>query len=366
MKATPAGEHVSEALRHLRSGVTLCCWLIGLSFIVQMSTWVLISTTDLRHSTLRLSDSEMPAVVVDAPGRRNNEPVVKQGTASAAHAPVQPMQGDQSSTPEQGMTAGSQPDPNVILSRFDRWFAYVHQLAFVVGACAVVVLFVQATVSIGIGAASHLAGVGRLVSCQSWSIILVALSIPWGSFVADMAYPGMFSSYADMISDTERLAATADGAPASLQTIMHFGRFLLLPAVGIGVAWIATCAFHSGAAGGITKRKRSQLDLILEEEQDPDHKPAGASSNLVSGGRASGAFKQHVGDDGPDSGGTTGVGLLKPGSFKALKEESSKPQGASLTASDRTPQRPAKQETQAEELEAAGVSGAASSPRRPI
>lgn len=371
VKTLPPNEHVSEALRHLRTGVVMCCWLISLAFLTQIMTWALVNATDLRHTTLRLPDSELPAVVVDSSGRRS-VPVVKQGAAVRTHTQVQPGQGAQQDEIGQANASSSQPDPNVVLSPYDRWFAYTHQLAYALGLCAVFVLFIHATMGIGVSAASGLSGVGRLVACQSWAIILVILAVPWSSVLSDMAYPGIFSTYAVMIGETDRLAATPDHHPALTATIMYFGRYLLLPAAGIGVAWIAACSFHAGAVGGIARRRRSHLDLILDEESDGLHQPAHASSNLVSGGRASGAFRQHVGPERVDSAprrSSTGIGLLKPGSLGmsgSRAEESSKPSRStpSITAEDEEPVLMPDRESSTDETEPVAASGTV--PRRPI
>lgn len=239
--------HTSDALRRLRTGVTLAAWAIIIALALQMLTWALVNFTGLRHG-------QMPVIMPD--------------------------------------TAAGAPAPPASLSTYDAWFQKQHHFAIGVGYVGLAVLLMQMSLAIVVAAASKSTGAGRITIAQSWTVLLCVLAVPWHLLVDHFPYRGLFTSYDLLCAQVEAYLSGGAGAPGPVVFYAQYFFLPLLSLIGTLYVWMQ---FRSGAAAEILPWGLNPEDIALERET------AGRKAGSLHGsGRTGGALHQLVG--GPASG----------------------------------------------------------------
>jgi hypothetical protein len=275
--------------------VTALSWVVGVALIIQMLTWAFANFTSLRYEQLSGSEVAESAVVVTP---KSDRPTVKPRTLSLRSKlngdtdAAQPESGEPTVEQPPNETADAGPvhaaDVNRATSRYDTWFRVQHQVALAAGIAGVVALSVQLLLGIVLASNGSIAGIRKIVSAQAWSMVLVALCVPWQRIAPEMTFTGLFSTYSDMTTSSEWYLA---GDPLAAPGILFYGRFLLLPAAALGVTILIGLRFAAGADTGIVPAGPTPEELAIEAEAS--NRKAGS---LVPGsGRVGGALLSTMG-----------------------------------------------------------------------
>lgn len=264
---------VSVALGRLRFGVLLCCWLVALAIIAQMTIWALASFTELRWT--QITTQEEPPLIVKAEETQSQRIRSALDVADHEHSGRVPV------------------NLNRVLTKYDRMFATVASLSGGFGTLAVLALVPLVALGVLLGASSATSGVDKTVSAFGWSLVVALLAMPVGEFVNLPWLDGGFWSYSHL---TEQL----DGAVETGRIVL-FAQYLLLPFVCLlGIA-IAGLRFSAGVELGLMRKEMLRLDPALEREA-ANIKPASLHA-----GRTAAAMRQAVG-----SGSQAGSGQPAP------------------------------------------------------
>ncbi len=265
-------QHTSDALRSLRFGATVACWLIGLAFITQTITWAFTNYTEIRYRELTPSESvQKPTIVsgLEKDRQRHRQNTIRREAVEAAPETAAP-ESNPASEPEafvHGATMASPvsfspEDINRVYGPYDVWMSRVHQGAVVAGLAGLAVLLVQMTLAVVVGAMTGAAGIASIIRSHTWAMILCALAVPWGLFVSGSPYPGILTGYYTMISASETFMA---GAADALSPGAFYGHFLLLPLAGAAALAIIAGHFRTGVNREILEGP-SEFELAIEAE----------------------------------------------------------------------------------------------------
>lgn len=256
---------VSIALGRLRFGVLLCCWLVVLAIVAQMTVWALASFTDLRWT--QITAHEEPPLIVKAEEAHQQQ--IRSALEVSADGPPhrEPV------------------NLNRVLTKHDRIFAAVASLSGGFGTLAVLALLPLVALGVILAASSATSGVDKTVSAFGWSLVVALLAMPIGGFINLPWLDGGFWSYANL---TERI----DGGIAAGRAVF-FAQYLLLPAVClVGIA-VAGMRFSAGVELGLIRKEMLRLDPALEREA------ANVKPGSLHAGRTAAAMKQAVGASQP-------------------------------------------------------------------
>ncbi|MFG0330905.1 MAG: hypothetical protein ACF8PN_13535 [Phycisphaerales bacterium] len=265
----------SDALGHLRFGVSAACWVVGLALVVQILAWAFVNFTDVRQSNVAESTPTPPTVVSGdrvrtAARPRTESPATndESSEASAASGDAEPI------------------DPNIAVTKADVWLRVASQIAHGAGLAGLAWLVLLLFNGGSIAVAARAPGVARVVHATTWAAAILCLALPWQAWIPEIPYPGLFTSYANMVAESEAyLAGGETAAPA----VLFYGRFLLLP----GVATIATIliglGYRAGVEGAVLSKGPSEFEIQIEEEAS--NRDAGS---LVGGGRNASALRTTV------------------------------------------------------------------------
>jgi hypothetical protein len=262
--------HFAMALKEIRTATTAACWLIGLALMVQVVAWSLAAFTEIRYTELRVD----PAVSADdAPTVLTADDLkVKQIHSIGTDA-------------EAAETA----DVNLQLSQRDRWLGSLTNFMAAFGTMGAIALLPLIGLGVVLAAGSATDGVEKTSGAFVWTVVLLALSLPWASMFEQVPLRGLFSNYATICEhvDAFRTASNApEGAPLA-ETLRFYGQLGLLPiAALLGVTAIGL-RFRAGVEAGLMPREDLRLDPELEREISKIK-----SSSLVGGGgRSAGALR---------------------------------------------------------------------------
>jgi hypothetical protein len=204
--------------------------VLALALLAQVLVWSIVHFTDVRESRL-------------GPGTGTSAPVVVASTVEDA-ASV----GD-------GAT-----DANTVLSaggvRLQRTAALV-QTVGVVSCLILVALMLQGVVIAG---GSSVPGVEMAVTACTWTLVVVALALPLGGVLPEVAYPGVFVSYETLVMSSMGVRGGGSGM------LVFYGHHMVLPLLMIAGLGAAVIRFRVGVEHGVIVTNMSQLDEKVEHE----------------------------------------------------------------------------------------------------
>jgi len=274
--------NISDALRGLRGGIAIAAVMISLALMLQVSTWVCVTFTEFRWTRIATSEASGAPVIVNEPVQEN-----------PFGWPQEQAELKHESKPSRrtGTTPGSLADdagvdPNVIASRFDVWFKVMHELGFFLGLAGTILLCVELFLAVCVASVSDAPGIGRVSQAQVLSMVLLAAAFPWFLVAPDGPFPGAFTRYAVLSSDSQSYLA---GAPEAMSSGMYYARYVLIPlAMFIALARI-TWNFTIGSMTTIIAGP-TQFELAIEEEAS-----GRKAGSVFQSGRASNAMRAAVG-----------------------------------------------------------------------
>jgi hypothetical protein len=240
--------YVSQALSRLRRGVTVCCWVAGLSLVAQLLVWGTATFMDVRHKALE--DAAPPGQIVSAEASqshaKSNGPLVVNATEKAAEA------------------AESAPiDLNRIRTSNDRVMEVISATAMSAGTLAIILVLPLLALGVLLGAGSATPGIDHSVSAFMWSLLVAVLVLPLGHVVGLPWNEGALASYSYMTGEVDRVMTEGS---ESWGNASFYCRFALLPlACVVGVTMIGL-RFGAGVHAGIMPKEDMRLDPVLEKE----------------------------------------------------------------------------------------------------
>jgi hypothetical protein len=290
MKGKP---HVSEALAHLRHGVTLCALLVCLAAVAQFMVFGFVHFTTVRWREVVPTVEEQPLSIVarDTPEpaiRREPREVASLNPAAPKGEPalkVEPApRVEPAPTAAQTEPARAEHEPSLELTAADPILRRVSELAATIGSAATVALCLLVMLGVAVAAGGAIPGVQKAVSAASWAILLAMVCLPWRDFAPRVPFQGVFGPYSELVA-----ASAAVDHGGSLARLM--GNFLLLPMAAMFVSLLILARFRAGVADGVIVTSVSELDEVLDREM------AHISRRGVglSGTRAVGALNQALG-----------------------------------------------------------------------
>ena len=276
-----AKPHVSDAIRQLRSWVTIACTVLALCCAVQMLVYAFAAYTDARWDdvhTPRPADKTLRVV-----GATNNE---------SAGAPT-PSSNEPTGGVRTNMAESSKPAPLMrVKSIDDARMKRSSDFACAVGVIASVTLAMLTMLGVAVAGGGSVPGVERATTACVWSIVLGLLCLPWQRIMPGLGMPGIFGAYADMTGAIESKmlgGASAGGIALAMQWV---GAPLVAMFAALGVAmW-----FRAGVERGIIITSPSELDRAVEREVGMIQKRGVASSTP----KAVGALNQAFGSGGTE------------------------------------------------------------------
>ncbi|MGI9015162.1 MAG: hypothetical protein ACR2GY_13075 [Phycisphaerales bacterium] len=267
---TAVNHHFAVALKELQTGVTICCWVIGLALLIQTVGWSLISFTDIRyanHEAIALPASGDTAVVTAEELRRQNL-----ATPHAVDSEI--------------VTA----DVNRQFAPADHVLRILTSLAAAVGTMAALALLPLLALAVVLGAGAATPGVDRAAGAFVWAVVLIIVTLPWGRLFEGVPFDGLFANYASMAADVELWqsgVATTGVERATSGGLLFIGRYCVLPLACVAGIAAVGLRFRAGIAAGLIPKADYRLDPELEKEV-ADLK---ATSLIGGGGRMAGALK---------------------------------------------------------------------------
>lgn len=271
--------HVSAALSHLRLSVTALSATLGACIVLQVLVWAFVHYTDARWTESAAVEAKPPTAVVVRP---TNEPVQKVVSPLAARTPTPPP-------PPSSPKAERDPaEVNRVLSRNDRWFAIITELAQTVGVVCAVTLALMMMMGVVVAGGAAVPGVERAVTATTWSIVIALLCLPMHDILPSLPYKGIFNSYGAMTHTNELIAA---GDPTAPSGFMFFCQHLVIPLAAVAGLALIVIRFHSGVEEGVIVTSVSELDEKLEREI------SSIKLGAVAAPRAIGALNRAIGDE---------------------------------------------------------------------
>lgn len=281
MKPRAVNIHFAAALKQMRTGVTVCCWLIGLALATQLVAWSFVTFTESRWETFEAkTDANHPAVVTPEQIRR---------------------QSLQSAAPD---------DPDVVRvevnhqrSKFDHSLQAVANVSAAAGTMAALALLPFLALGVVLAAGSATTGVERASGAFVWAVVIVMLVLPWSKVFDAVPFAGLFPNYATMAGEVDfsKYGKTAPGSIHSPTStgVLFYGRYLVLPlACAAGIAAVGL-RFRAGVEAGLLPKEDLRLDPTLEKEISTIK-----SGSLVGGGgRMAGALQSMLHPGEPEDAG---------------------------------------------------------------
>ena len=306
---------IGQALGRLRVAVNGCCWIIGISLLVQLVVWSLLSYTELRWETVEPVNTDVPLVVnseevrkpetrtapppptiVNAPTVPNvptsSVPGVPAPAAASASAPAPapgvttPAIASVATSAIPGAPAAAQTalpvaqEPLRVLSRHDRLMRGVTMFTAGLGTLAVVAMIPLLAVGVMLGAGSATPGVDKTVSAFCWAVLLALLILPVGGSLGLALSGGVYSNYSEI-----SLAADASrNGSADHVALVYYGRYLVIPIMCIIGVTLVGLRFSAGVELGLVPWDDVDYDPTVEGEA------SGVKPSSLMGGRAGGAL----------------------------------------------------------------------------
>lgn len=191
-------------------------------------------------------------------------------------------------------------DVNLVTTGVDTQLQILHQIATALAYIGFGLLLIEAGLGVVIASGLRVEGVGRIVSAQLWSVLVLALAMPWDHFISGIAVSGVLPSYSAMIALAEPYQRHDPGA---ISAVLFYGRFLAMPAATIGIVVIIGGKFWTGSSSAITSDRPTASEVAVEQEASGRR-----AGSVMYGGRASGALRFAIPQDERNTGGIS----LKP------------------------------------------------------
>src|SRR5262245_14597865 len=258
--------YVSLSLARLRRGVTICCWIVGLSLVTQILVWGMATFMDVRYGVL---PDRSPSPLIVAPGEA---------------APSGSMGGAISSAANNGQLADptAPVDPNRVPTKNDVMMAKATKFAYGAGMLGLIVLLPMLFLGSVLAASACTPGVEKTVSAFLWSLAVALMVLPLGHLLGLPWTEGALVSYGHMTQQVD-LQITDDAN--SWGTPTFYCRFALLPLTCVVGLTVVGMGFSAGVSAGILPKEDLRLDPVLEREA------ANIAPTSLHGGRAAAALR---------------------------------------------------------------------------
>jgi hypothetical protein len=117
-----------------------------------------------------------------------------------------------------------------------------------------------ATLGTMVAAGGAVPGIEKTVAACVWSVVMLLFCIPWQDIAGAIEIPGVFTSYSEVVSASERVRELETGGLALMAA------FVLLPALALGCSVGILLTFRAGIRSGIIVTSVSELDEAIEKE----------------------------------------------------------------------------------------------------
>jgi hypothetical protein len=247
---SPTKPHVSNALAHLRHGVTVCALVVAAAATVQMLVFGCVHFTQVRYQEVRHDAGQQPFTVISTP-RHVSGAKQTGGVAPTVGPTTEP-------TKPEGDVAASLGLPRS-LSDADSSLHVVSDMAAMAGTMATVILAMLTILGVAVAGGACVPGVDRVVSSASYALLLAMACVPWHDVFASLPFPGVFGGYGAMTDMSD--AVDHGGRSLSL-----FVLYLVMPLSAMGAAFMVLGRFRAGIGEGIIVTAPSDVDDRLERE----------------------------------------------------------------------------------------------------
>ncbi|MFO0829246.1 MAG: hypothetical protein U0572_14000 [Phycisphaerales bacterium] len=226
------------------------CLLGAIAIVCYASVWGVLSFTQVRtHGLVAMTSPER---VIDAQGeiRQPAAPPIHAVTGSAsAGADIR-----EAAAPESSDAAPQRTDADRTLASFIGVVTVAGIGSIFLLPIVLLVAFVTSLVRAPRAASSTMAGI-------VWSLILVAMVLPWASWWPQLPWAGLFVSYDDLVAGVA--AVERAGGPLSAAPLfVHVGMPAIAIGILVGIAWRCGEALHVELLGA----ESLQFDASIERD----------------------------------------------------------------------------------------------------
>lgn len=231
----PSDVEYHEAFASLRAAKNWFWWLLLAAMLVNLATFAAVRF-------YRVLD-ESPSFQQDLASIRGTQPVNSSAMPAGLPQPMTMPASQPASEPTTAATAEPTTRSAFAVrppqSPKAQWQEEVYQnlswvlpLAKAMGILMSVLLAMSLMTSLSISLSGRLGGAGYLASAFVWSIVLVALFVPWSQAFTGVPVPGVLFARAELIQSTAQMAW---GAPeASLrEQVIYYARFAGYPILSL-------------------------------------------------------------------------------------------------------------------------------------
>lgn len=308
MQAKP---HVSPALQHTRSWVSLCALLIVVAAAGQMLVFGVMHFTSVRYTSDEPRRPASSALVVSA-----GAPVSKPEGRSAGVGAASRSTGGQAAkvAAKDGAATPTLDDVRARpLADADGFMRGLTAITTSAGILASIILAWMTALGGIIAAGAAVPGIDKTIRSAACAVILAIIALPLGQLLGSDVFPGVFSTYSAMAQGSESVQAglLAEGALV--------GQFVALPILAIGMAAMVGMWYRAGVEAGIIATSVSDLDEKLEAEMQSVRTRGGSVGRGTV--RAVGALNQAIGASPiPSSAGLTSERTMAASARRAAEE----------------------------------------------
>jgi hypothetical protein len=261
--------HVSDAIRQVRSWVTIACAVLAICCATQMLVYAFAAYTDCRWDEVKAPRADKPLRVVGAP-------------AAGAPADQHVAGGVRTNLADTGPSQAAR-----VPSSHDLLMRRLSDAASGAGLIASLTLAILTMMGVAIAGGGCVPGVERVTTSCVWSIVIGLLCLPWSRLLPGMGVPGIFASYADMAQAIDSRSIGGASVGSFALTMQWVGAPLLAMFTVLGVAFW----FRAGVERGIIVTAPSEFDRAVEREVAMIQKRGVASSTP----KAVGALNRAIG-----------------------------------------------------------------------
>jgi hypothetical protein len=271
MKVRAVNLQFAAALKQMRTGVTVCCWLIGLALTAQVVVWSFLTFTESRWETFEARAPRTTEVVV-TPEEIRRRALQSAGADDPAITTI---------------------DVNRQRSAVDYSLQAVANVSAAVGTMASLALLPFLGLGVVLAAGSATTGVERASGAFVWAVVIVLLVLPWRQAFDAVPFAGLFPNYAMMAGEVDfsKYGHSVPGATHSPTSsgFLFYGRYLVLPVACVMGITAVGLRFRSGVEAGLLPKEDLRLDPTLESEISQIK-----AGSLMSGGRSAGALHSMI------------------------------------------------------------------------
>ncbi len=286
----PVKPHISEALRHLRGGITFAGVIVALCATVQLLVFGFVHFTEIRW------ERAAPVATYQAPTVVASDRAVAMPSAATGKAPSillsepepapKPVEEKAAPTPKPAsVTVPGAPRPGLVYSRWDAALGFYSDAAVTVGIMAAFLVALLTFQGVIVG--SQVPGIEKAVGASTWAIILALISLPWRDALPKVPFGGVFGSYDAMTKASAAAQLGQIPGPAIM------AEYLLLPLMALVCGLLIIVRFRAGIERGVIITSVNELDAALSREMRDIAKRGPASTAIV---RSVGALNQAIGD----------------------------------------------------------------------